>query len=165
MTALARGDEDQPALTIVRHLAAPRALVFRCWAEPDHLRAWCRPKNFTVLDGGMDFRPGGAWHSAFRSPDGTDYRMRGIYQEIVPDRRIVFTHTWIDAEGMPGHETVITVTFEDEADGRTRLTFHQAVFATVSARDSHAEGWGEALDYLERHVAAQGMGPITTLVQ
>ena len=57
----------------------------------------------------------------------------------------------MDAAGNPGLETVITVTFEDHGSG-TKLTFRQAAFTTVAARDSHAEGWGEALDNLAAHV-------------
>jgi hypothetical protein len=44
------------------------------------------------------------------------------------------------------------VRFADE-NGRTRLTFHQATFETVEARDGHAGGWTECLDRLADHLA------------
>lgn len=147
------GPDAGRSLTITRILHAPRALVFRMWAEPEHMNRWCVPKDFSIVSGTMDFRPGGAWSSHMRGSDGTDYRMRGVYRDIVPDTRIAFTHAWVDEVGRPGLETVITVTFEDHGSG-TKLTFHQAAFETVGARDSHAEGWGETLDSLAAHLGA-----------
>ncbi len=140
-------------LTIVRELDAPRELVFRMWAEPEHLRRWFGPKNFTIVDAGMEFRPGGPWHSHIRAASGGDHRMGGVYKEIRRPERIVFTHAWTDADGEPGLETLVTVTFED-IGGRTRLTFHQAAFETMSARDSHEDGWCECLDRLTAHLRA-----------
>ena len=140
-------------LTITRVIDAPRALVFRMWSEPEHMSRWCRPKDFAIADGALDFVAGGLWSSQIRGPDGKDYRMGGAYREIVENQRIVFTHRWIDEAGNPGLETTITVTLEDAGE-RTRLTFHQAVFETSAARDSHNEGWSETLDNLEAHLRA-----------
>lgn len=150
VAAMADGDTT---LTLVRRIAAPRALVFRMWAEPEHLGRWCRPKDFTVADGSMDFRPGGAWSSTLRAPDGTDHRVSGVYREIVPGERIVFTHAWTDAAGRRGHETVVTVVLEDWGDG-TKMTFRQGPFETVGARDGHAGGWSETLDGLSDYLGA-----------
>ena len=147
------GTQAGKSLTITRLLKAPRALVFRLWAEPEHLSRWFGPKDFAIPSVTIDFRPGGSWASHIRAPNGTDHRMGGVYRDIVPDERIVFTHAWIDAAGNPGLETVITVTFDDHGTD-TRLTFHQAAFATMTARDSHREGWSEALDNLAAHVGA-----------
>ncbi len=144
--------DDAISFTMTRHLDAPRALVFRVWSEPEHMRRWFRPKDFTVVDGSMDFRTGGAWSSHMRAADGTDYRHRGVYREIVPDALIVFTHAWVDETGEAGPETVITVSLADDGEG-TRLTFRQTAFASDASRDSHMEGWGEALDNLALHVA------------
>jgi uncharacterized protein YndB with AHSA1/START domain len=57
-----------------------------------------------------------------------------------------------DAAGRPLHQTVVTVSFADEG-GRTRLTLHQAIFESVSARDDHVRGWTEALDRLAAYLA------------
>ena len=78
--------------------------------------------------------------------------MRGVYREIVEPDRIVFTFAWEDEKGDPGHETLVTVTFA-EHDGKTKLTFHQAVFESIAVRDSHREGWSECFDRLEAHLA------------
>jgi uncharacterized protein YndB with AHSA1/START domain len=79
--------------------------------------------------------------------------LRGVYREIVEPERLVFTYAWEDAEGKPGHETLVTVTFE-ELGGKTKLTVHHAVFESVSVCTEHQSGWTECLDrlvaYLER---------------
>lgn len=131
-------------LTITRLLDAPLDMVFRAWTSADHMRQWFGPKDFSVTDVQLDFQPGGAWTSRMMSPEGRVHRMGGIYREIIANKRLVFTHAWVDADDKPGLETLITVTFAD-ANGKTRLTFHQATFDTVSDRDSHLHGWGECM--------------------
>ena len=99
----------------------------------------------------MDLRPGGAWRACIRSADGTDYRMAGVYREVVEPERLVFTFTW-EEEGEPGHQTLVTVTFAEQ-DGKTRLTFHQATFEWVESRDLHRGGWSECFDRLDDYLA------------
>jgi uncharacterized protein YndB with AHSA1/START domain len=61
------------------------------------------------------------------------------------------TGAWVDAEGKPGHETQLTVSFADHG-GKTKLTLHQAVFESVTARDAHRGGWTSALDCLAEYL-------------
>ena len=56
-------------------------------------------------------------------------------------------------KGEPGHETLVTGTFA-EHKGKTKLTFHQAIFESIADRDSHHEGWSECLDRLEVYLAS-----------
>ncbi len=78
-------------------------------------------------------------------------RQRGVYQEVVKPERLVFTYAFEDDAGRPIHQTVVTVSFADEG-GRTKLTLHQAIFETVSARDDHVRGWTEALEHLVEYL-------------
>lgn len=78
--------------------------------------------------------------------------MQGVYHEIVEPERLVFTFAWEDEQGQPGHETIVTVTFAEQA-GQTQMTFHQAIFTSVEARDSHRSGWSECFDRLESYLA------------
>jgi uncharacterized protein YndB with AHSA1/START domain len=138
-------------LVITRVLDAPRSLVFKVWTEPEHLVRWWGPKDFTAPSCEMDLRSGGAWRACIRSPDGTDYRMAGVFREVAPPERLVFTFAWEEG-GEPGHQTLVTVTFAEQ-DGKTRLTFHQATFESVESRDSHHGGWSECLDRLDGYLA------------
>ena len=145
--------ETRPELTIRRTFAAPRALVFSMWTDGDHLKRWCCPTGFTIPFSEGDIRPGGTFRTCMRSPQGEDHWLGGTYIEIVPDEKIVFTHTWQDEAGNSDHETVVTVTLADAKGGGTRLTLHQAFFASEASRDGHLEGWNETLDSLERYLA------------
>jgi uncharacterized protein YndB with AHSA1/START domain len=78
-------------------------------------------------------------------------RQRGVYQEVVKPERLVFTYAFEDDAGRPVHQTVVTVSFADDG-GRTKLTLHQAIFETVSARDDHVRGWTEALEHLVEYL-------------
>jgi uncharacterized protein YndB with AHSA1/START domain len=139
-------------LVITRVFDAPRSLVFKAWTEPEHLVHWLGPQGFTGAIVKMDVRPGGAYRFHMRGPEGADLWRQGVYHEIVKPERLVFTYAWEDAEGKLGHETLVTVTFE-EREGKTKLTLHQAVFESVTARDAHRGGWTSSLDRLAEHLA------------
>jgi uncharacterized protein YndB with AHSA1/START domain len=139
-------------LVITRVFDAPRSLVFKAWTEPDRAARWWGPQGFTTLHCTMDVRIGGAFRVCMRSPDGTEYWKQGVYREVSEPERLVFTFAWEDAEGKPGHETVVTVTFAEHG-AKTRLTLHQAVFETVTARDSHQAGWTSTMERLAEYLA------------
>lgn len=149
-------------LELVRDYDAPRALVFATWTQREHLLRWWAPRDkegrdFTTPYCDIDVRPGGRYRIVIRGPSGNDNIMRGEYREVVDNERLVFTFAWEDENGEPGHENLITVTFED-IDGRTRVTFHQEPFESVEQRDSHAHGWGEVLDRLRGYLPQIGHG-------
>ncbi len=141
MTDILAADE----LLLERRFDASPDQVFRIWSAREHLLRWWGPKDFTCTAFDLEFREGGAWRACIVSDSYPEIWMRGIYREIVPGRRLVFSFIWEDdlARGAP--ETLVTVTFE--ADGRgTRQRFHQAPFRTAEGRDSHLSGWGECFD-------------------
>jgi uncharacterized protein YndB with AHSA1/START domain len=140
-------------LVVTRMLDAPRSLVFRAWTRKEHLDCWCAPRGFTVPYSEGELRTGGAWRCCMRAPDGVEYWLSGRYREVIEDELLVLTHAWEDERGKRGHETVATVRFADQG-GKTKLTFHQAIFESVEAREGHAGGWTECLDRLADHLAA-----------
>src|SRR5438552_3672307 len=117
-------------LTIRRTFDAPRALVFRAWTEPQHLAQWSCPRGFTMIENRGELRVGGAFFAWMRSPQGEDHRMRGVYREIVPPERLVFTHAWLDARGGPGPAPPVPVTPRGR-HGRTDVTVPQAVVESL----------------------------------
>ncbi len=78
--------------------------------------------------------------------------MRGVYREIVEPERLVFTFVWEEADGTPGREMLVTVSLA-EHDGKTRMTFHQALFESVEDRDGHRDGWSSSFDVLAEYLA------------
>jgi uncharacterized protein YndB with AHSA1/START domain len=140
-------------LVVTRVIDAPREVVFRVWTDPKHAARWWGPQGFTTLSCEMDVRPGGAYRACMRSPQDTLHCRRGIYREVSAPERLVFTFAWEDAQGNPGHETVVTVRFDD-IGGKTRLTLHQAVFETVTARNEHQRGWTSTIERFAEYLAA-----------
>ena len=154
-TAATGNESFKPAtaeLAITRVLDAPRALVFKAWTEPARLVQWFGPQGFSIPACEMDVRPAGAWRLCMRSPTGVDHWVAGVYREIVPPERLVFTWVRQDAEGKLGAETVVTVTLVAEG-AKTKLTLHHALFESVAARDDHRGGWTSCLDRLPGYLA------------
>lgn len=130
-------------LTITRVFDAPRELVFEVWTNPDHLARWWGPTGFTATSATIRLAEGGQWRTCIRNDDGMELWARGVYHEIVAPERLVFSFSWEEPDGTPGHDTLVTVTFTDR-DGKTEMSFHQAVFPTVESRDNHVGGWAES---------------------
>lgn len=140
-------------LVIERVFDAPRKLVFDAWTQSEHMAKWWGPRGFksTVLRN--ELRPGGAYRIHMLGPDG-DHWTQGVYREVVPPERLVMVGSWADAQGNPTRpETTLTLIFEELA-GKTRLTLHNAIFESTTARDMHNSGWSSALDCLAEYLAA-----------
>lgn len=141
-----------PAIEIVRVFDAPCALVYQMWSTPDHLSKWSAPRGYTIPAARTDFREGGSWYARMLAADGEDHRVQGRYIEIIEGKRIVLTHAWLDESGTPGHETLISIAFED-VDEKTKMTFRQEGFDSIVSRDGMAAGWRECFDQLGEHLA------------
>ena len=115
---------------IERIFDAPRERVFAVYTDPELIPQWWGPRDTTAVVDHMDVKPGGRWRFAVASADGSQTGFRGTYREITPPERIVQTFEW---EGMPGHVSVETATFEDLGD-RTKVTV-VAQFHTTEERD------------------------------
>jgi uncharacterized protein YndB with AHSA1/START domain len=139
-------------LVVTRVFDAPRRLVYQAWTDPHRAAHWWGPQGFVSFSCEMDVRPGGIWRRAMRSPDGSLHIGHGVYREISPPERLVFTYAWEDGEGRPGHETLVTVTFAEHGS-KTELTLRQAVFETVTARDEHRVGWTTCLERFAEYLA------------
>lgn len=146
-------ESDERVLFITRVFDAPRDLVWKAWTEPERMAQWTGPRGFTLTSCEMDARPGGAYRLSMRSPEGTDHRVSGVYHEIVAPERLVYTWAWVDAQGNPGHETLLTITFADHGAEKTLLTLRQSGFESVTARDGHQGGWNSAFDCLAEYLA------------
>ena len=132
-------------LLIVRTFNAPPSVVFALWSSAEHMKHWMGPKGFTCPEMAIDLCVGGRYRGMIKSADHGENWFGGVYREIVPDKRLVFTFTWENDGPSAGLEMVVTITFE-ERDGKTVQTFHQTPFRSVERRDSHVGGWSEAFD-------------------
>jgi uncharacterized protein YndB with AHSA1/START domain len=142
-------------LVISRLLRAPRASVWKSWADPASLAAWWCPKPWVTEVRAFDMRPGGAFHTFMSGPDGGTSDNPGAFLEVVPMARIVITSMLVgdwrpaDAPWMP---FTAIFTMADEAGG-TRYTA-TVMHPNAAVRDQHAqmgfhEGWGICIDQLD----------------
>lgn len=153
LTVTPRGDRE---IVMSRQFNAPRELVFEAHSSCEHLSHWWGPRRYEIASCELDFRPGGAWRIVHRGADGEEFGFRGKFREIVPPERITWTFEW---DGLPGHVSVETVTFE-ERDGVTTLT-STAVFSSREDRDGMLEsgmeqGAAESMDRLEEYLETLG---------
>lgn len=117
-------------IRIERVFDAPRDRVFAVYTDPELVPEWWGPHGTTTIVDRMDVRSGGDWRFVSRGEDGSETAFRGTYREITPPERIVQTFEW---EGMPGHVSVETATFEDLGEQTRVVTV--SIFHTGEERD------------------------------
>jgi glutathione S-transferase len=149
------GGAEARTLAIERVFAAPPDRVFNAWTDPAVLARWWGPESHTIADVSIDLREGGEWMTVMVSPEGDRHHVSGVYLEIVPPRRLVFTWAWT-GDGGRGHETTVTVTFEPHPAG-TLMHFHQATFAAAEHARLHNQGWTSTFDGFDRFIAGGGL--------
>jgi uncharacterized protein YndB with AHSA1/START domain len=133
-------------LTLHRVIDAPVEAVYAAWTDPAMLRRWLAPGNATVVHAVAEVEVGGTFLVEMRAADGKIWLTRGLYREVVPYRRLVHTWRWEGSD----IETLVTVEFEPESVGRTRVTLTHSQFAGDEARDEHKHGWIGCLAKLEK---------------
>ena len=118
-------------IVMTRLFDAPRHLVFEAMTRPEHVRKWwgILDDRYSMSVCDIDLRPGGAWRFVGRHPKG-EVEFYGVYREIVPPSRLVFTEIFAP---YPDVESVITSLFTDE-NGKTRLT-STCVYPSLDVRN------------------------------
>lgn len=152
---------------IPRLFDAPRELVFKAWTTTEQLERWYAPTGCTVNFLKNDLNDGGVFQYVIRNPKAKDRWCKGVFQEIVIPKRIVYRLVLTDEQGNELNaadtgmdpewpsETIVTVTFIEQ-NGKTRLTLHQTVSESLARRTGAYPGWIEMLDKLEAEVLAGG---------
>ncbi len=145
-------------LVITRVFDAPRELVWKAWTEPERFKLWWGPEGFTCPSCRIDLRAGGKYLACMRSPEGQEFWSTGVFREIVPEGKIVYTDSFSDAEGNPvpasyygmqgdwPPEMVVTVTFE-AAGGMTTMTLRHDGLPSDMLSDCEI-GWSGSFDKL-----------------
>jgi uncharacterized protein YndB with AHSA1/START domain len=135
----------KPSLTIKRRLNAPPAKVYAAWTDPQMIARWFGPAGVESVEAKTDLRIGGRYHITMHVP-GDRHDVMGVYREIVPNERLVFTWAW---KSTPERESLVTVTFKPDGAGTLFTLLHEQFF-DADARDRHQQGWAGAIDKLEK---------------
>ena len=108
--SVARADfVDKPSLTLKRRLNAPAEKVYAAWTDPQKIVKWFGPDAGPVTKAEIDLRVGGTYTIAFNTEDGEHHQVGGIYREVVPNERLVFTWAW---HTMKERESQVTITID-----------------------------------------------------
>src|SRR6187399_3415825 len=94
-------------LTISRLLNAPRELVWEVWTDAEHIKNWWGPTGFTNTISKMDVKAGGEWELVMHGPDGTDYKNKSVFKEVIRHKKIVYEH-------ISGPKFLATIEFDDQ---------------------------------------------------
>ena len=142
-------------LILTRELKAPAALLYKCWTTPEHLVHWFVPKPHRVAACHLDLRVGGACNTTF-DIDGTLMENKGVYLELIPNEKLVFTDTFtVGWKPNPDPFMTAIITFEDLGSGMTRYTAvarHRSKEAAAQHEQmGFSGGWGTVATQLEEY--------------
>lgn len=142
-------------LVIGRIIDAPRHAVWRCWTEEDLLKQWHCPKPWSVPEADFDLKPGGRFNTVFAGPDGERMENKGIWLEIVPEERLVFTDFFTEGFVPQGDGFMTGYVELSDAPGDKTKFIWGARHRNAETRKQHEEmgfeqGWGAAAEQLER---------------
>jgi len=144
---------DRPALVLHRKFPVAPEKVWRAWTDPQALKQWFGPEGpqpVSVAD--VDVRVGGRFRLVFGGPEGREHEAAGAYQEVVPNRKLVFTWCW--PRTTPDRISQITILLRPEGGG-TDMEFRHEKFFDQAARDGHNRGWTQTFVKLERFLKEQ----------
>jgi len=153
---------------IERAFDAPRDLMWKVWTDPEHMNHWFGPKGMTNIHSKNDFRVGGTYHYAMRTPDGGTMWGKWIYREITPPERLVFVNSFSDPEGgVTRHpfapewplEMLSTIEFV-ERDGKTVVVVRWTPINVTDAEwntfkaglPGMNQGWSGTFEQLEAYL-------------
>jgi uncharacterized protein YndB with AHSA1/START domain len=106
-------------IELTRAFDAPRRLVFAALTKPELVPRWLGARGWNVIEAQIDLRIGGAWRNVSRGPRGEQMAHGGIYREIVPEERLVYTEIF-DDQSFAGESLITTELFESA--GQTTMT-------------------------------------------
>jgi uncharacterized protein YndB with AHSA1/START domain len=135
----------KPSLTLKRRIKAPPSKVFAAWTDPVLMARWLGPVGTVKLIAMTDLRAGGSYEMKMLMPDD-EHNVSGVYREIIPNEKLVFTWAW---RSSPERESLVTVLLKPDGDG-TLLTLTHEQFFDEPARDRHRQGWSGTLDKLDQ---------------
>lgn len=139
-------------LVLTRLIDAPREKVYRAWTDPELLKQWFAPLPWTTPRAALDVRAGGSSLVVMRGPDGNEFPNPGIYLEVVPNERLVFTDAYTKA-WKPSDKPFMTVILSFEnSGGKTKYTARVRHW-TVEDREAHEkmgfhQGWAQCAEQL-----------------
>lgn len=149
----------QNELKIVRSFNASKEQVWHAWSDAEHFKKWWGPREFSCPDCTIDFKVGGKWLASMMDDKGNKIWATGVYKEITPYEKIVFTDCFADENGnivsseqygmkdVP-LEMLVTVLL-NETNGKTEMTIiHKGLPEGELSKGANI-GWNTSIDKME----------------
>ena len=170
MTTMSRNDTEitvtsDTEIEMTRTFDAPRELVYEACTQPRHMAQWWGPRGYTLPVCEMDVRTGGTYRFVQRGTDGSEHPFHGEFREVAPPSRLVMTQIY---DPFPQSQVVVTISFDDLGNGRTRLSEHM-LFDSIESRDGMLQagmeyGARESMDRLAEQLEVIERGTIVERV-
>lgn len=96
--------DQNPVLRITRTFNAPPERVYAAFTQPGDLEKWFGPEGVDCIVHEIDPRPGGAYNFTMRNEKGEEHPLSGVFQEVIANKKLVYTWTW-GTGSMAGIET------------------------------------------------------------
>lgn len=146
-------------LVLTRLINASPDRVYQAWIDPEMIKEWFCPRPWRVTHAETDVRPGGATYLIMKGPEGQEFPNRGVYLEVIPGKKLVFTDAYTSAWQPSGKAFMTVILNFDNEDGKTRYTARVRHWNDADCQ-SHLqmgfhEGWGKATDQLELLLAGK----------
>jgi len=133
-----------------RVLKAPPERVYKAFIDADAMNKWLPPYGFTGKVHSMDARVGGGYKMSFTNFNtGSSHSFGGVYRELVPNEKLVYTDKF-DDPNLPG-EMVTTIELRPALMG-THIDIEQAGIPEAIPVDACYLGWQESLEQLAKLV-------------
>lgn len=144
---------DELTLELKRIVPAARSVVFRAFSDALELAKWWGPTGFTTPSIEFEPRIGGSYRIKMQPPDGDHFFLTGVFLEVSPPARLVYTFVWEEPDP-DDVENSVGLSLRDLGES-TEVVLMQGPFKTPERRTLHCDGWTEAFDKLEHLLSAQ----------
>ena len=135
---------------IHRVLRCPPEKLYRAFLEPGAMTKWLPPYGFTCKVHHMDVKVGGTYRMSFTNfTTGNGHSFGGVYRELIPNERLVYTDKFEDPNMTD--EMVTTITLRQVACG-TEITATQEGIPAMIPVEMCYLGWQESMEQLAKLV-------------
>jgi uncharacterized protein YndB with AHSA1/START domain len=136
-------DGPTPSRALTRILPAGRQDGFAAWTTAARVQQWMCPEAVSSPQVELDVRVGGEFRVAMLI-DGAVVTHTGVYREVTPPEKLVFTWT---SQNTLHRETLVTVVLHALGGDRTELQLTHALLPAEDTTRQHTRGWTQILDH------------------
>jgi uncharacterized protein YndB with AHSA1/START domain len=146
--------DNEITLVLEREFNAPRERVFDAWSDQENLRQWMGPRDTYAPEVTIDVCIGGEFRIPMTKRETGEVVAIAVgdYIEINRPDRLSFTWSWLQEDGKPGQQMIVTLDFVD-LNGRTAMTLTHTNFIDEEVKSQHNSGWNDCFDSLETFLA------------